>query len=72
VTLSGGLLLLAGLRTKIQFICNASAVNISPKFVSFSKKTYLFEVGTPLACKAWPQECVVGCLAVPLYAGMGH
>lgn len=48
-----------GLRTKIQFICNGSAANTSPKFVSFSRKTYLFEVGTPLACTAWPQECVV-------------
>ncbi|PNF28080.1 hypothetical protein B7P43_G12251 [Cryptotermes secundus] len=48
-----------GPRTEIQFICNASAANNSPKFVRFSKKTYIFKVGTPLACKAWPQECVV-------------
>jgi hypothetical protein len=72
VKLSGGLLLLAGPRTKIQFICNVSAANTSPKFVNCSGKTYLFEVETPLACKAWPQECVVGCLTVPLCGGMFH
>jgi hypothetical protein len=58
--------MLAGPRTKIEFICNSSATSVSPKFVSSSGKNYLFEVETPLACKAWPQQCVVGCLALSL------
>jgi len=59
----GFLLMLAGIMTHIQFICNPSAANISPKFMNCKEKIYLFEVETPLACKAWPKECMVGCLS---------
>lgn len=45
--------------TEIQFVCNISAVNTNPKFLGNSGKTYLFELETPLACKMWPQECMV-------------
>jgi hypothetical protein len=29
-------------------------------------------VETPVACKAWPQECMVGCLTALLCSGMSQ
>ena len=63
-------LLLAVVTTEIQFVCNASVVNTNPKHTGNSGKTYTFELETPLACKMWPQECMVSCLATLLCAGV--
>jgi len=62
--------LLAAVTTEIQFLCNTSAVNTNPKFLGNSGKAYLFELETPLACKMWPQECMVSCLATLVCAGV--
>lgn len=62
--------MLAGVTTEIQFVCNTSAVNTNPKFIKKSGKTYSFELETPLACKMWPQECMVCCLAILVCAGV--
>lgn len=48
-----------GVTTEIHFLCNRSAVNTNPKFIGMSGKTYSFELETPLACRTWPQECMV-------------
>ena len=55
--------MLAVVTTEIHFVCNASVVNSNPKFIGNSGMTYSFELETPLACKMWPQECMVSCLA---------
>lgn len=65
--LNGSFVLLAGPRTEIQFVCNASASFANLKFLKKLGETYIFEVETPLACKAWPYECMVGCLTTYMH-----
>jgi hypothetical protein len=59
---SQSFVVLAGARTEILFVCNASATTTNPKFMKQTGNTYVFEVQTHLACKAWPQQCMVGSL----------